>query len=412
MKKPTSANAVKSQSEFHRRLQSGRIAPLYLFEGAERYLRDQELKKLLEVAVDAAARDFNFARISVAQGNLDDALAMARQFPMISARRIVVVTGFEAISDDKQLDALKDYLRAPSETTALVFVSDAMDNRRNIATMLRKACEVVSFDPLDEREAAPQWIRDYVARADRFIEPQAAAYLVGMVGVNLTRLSAELDKLINYVGEKGRIGKPEIDELVLNSRERSNFELTDAILDGDRRRALNLLDRIYANASERPETLSLMILGAIASNYRKMLAAKELMSRNAPNAEVAKAVGMSPYIVTRLNERVRKIDAVRILRGIARISETDVALKTSLATPRLQIEVLICELCPEDRRRRNGAIFDPRSSILNPRSSVFRRSRRPGRATIRCFPRRVASTGRRFSHPVRLGSRATLDRSL
>jgi DNA polymerase III subunit delta len=346
MKKTGSGDSLKSQSEFHRRLQSGRIAPLYLFEGAERYLRDQALKKLLEVAVDAAARDFNFARISVAQGNLDDALALARQFPMVSARRMVVVTGFEAVSDDKQLDALKDYLRSPSETTALVFVSDAMDNRRNIATMLRKACEVVSFDPLDEREAAPQWIRDYVARADSFIEPQAAAYLVGMVGVNLTRLSAELDKLINYVGEKGRIGKPEIDELVLNSRERSNFELTDAILDGDRRRALNLLDRIYANASERPETLSLMILGAIASNYRKMLAAKELMSRNAPNAEVAKAVGMSPYIVTRLNERVRKIDAARILRGIARIAETDVALKTSLATPRLQIEVLICELCP------------------------------------------------------------------
>jgi DNA polymerase III subunit delta len=346
MKKTGSGHSLKSQSEFHRRLQSGRIAPLYLFEGAERYLRDQALKKLIDVAVDAAALDFNFAKISVAQGNLDDALAMARQFPMISAWRLVVVTGFEAISDDKQLDALKDYLRAPSETTALVFVSDAMDNRRNIATMLRKACEVVSFDPLDEREAAPQWIRDYVARADRFIEPQAAAYLVGMVGVNLTKLSAELDKLINYVGEKGRIGKPEIDELVLNSRERSNFELTDVILDGDRRRALSLLDRIYANASERPETLSLMILGAIASNYRKMLAAKELMSRNAPNAEVAKAVGMSPYIVTRLNERVRKIDAARILRGIARIAETDVALKTSLATPRLQIEVLICELCP------------------------------------------------------------------
>jgi DNA polymerase III subunit delta len=346
MKKTGSGDSLKSQSEFHNRLQSGRIAPLYLFEGSERYLRDQALKKLLEVAVDAAARDFNFARVSVAQGNLDDALALARQFPMISARRMVVVTGFEAISDDKQLEALKDYLRAPSETTALVFTSDALDNRRNIATMLRKACEVVSFDPLDEREAAPQWIRDYVARDGRFIEPQAAAYLVGMVGVDLTRLSAELDKLVNYVGEKGRIGKPEIDELVLNSREHSNFELTDAILDGDRRRALNLLDRIYANASERPETLSLMILGAIASNYRKTLAAKELMSRNAPNAEVAKAVGMSPYMVTRLNERVRKMSAARILRGIARIAETDVALKTSLATPRLQIEVLVCELCP------------------------------------------------------------------
>ncbi|MBO0857363.1 MAG: DNA polymerase III subunit delta [Chloracidobacterium sp.] len=309
-------------------------------------MRDQALKKLLEVAVDESARDFNFARILVAQGNLDDALALARQFPMVSARRMVVVTGFESISDEKQLEALKDYLRAPAETTALVFVSDALDNRRNIATMLRKACEVVSFDPLDERDAAPQWIRDYVARAGRLIEPQAAAYLVGMVGVDLTRLSAELDKLINYAGEKGRIGKTEIDELVRDSREHSNFELTDAILDGDRRRALKLLDRIYANASERPEALSLMILGAIGSNYRKMLAAKELMRRNAPNAEVAKAVGMSPFFVTKFNERVRKIDSARILRGIARIAETDVALKTSLATPRLQLEVLICELCP------------------------------------------------------------------
>jgi DNA polymerase III subunit delta len=346
MKRQGTQDAVKSQSEFHRKVQSGQIGPLYLFEGSEKYLRDQALKKLLEAAVDESARDFNFARISVIQGNLDDALALARQFPMISTRRMVVVTGFESISDDKQIEALKDYLRAPAETTALVFVSDALDNRRNIATMLRKSCEVVSFDPLDERDAAPQWIRDYVARSGRLIEPQAASYLVGTVGVDLMRLSTELDKLINYAGEKGRIGKPEIDELVLNSREHSNFELTDAILDGDRRRALTLLDRIYANASERPETLSLMFLGAIGSNYRKMLAAKDLMRRNAPNAEVAKAVGMSPFFVTKFNERVRKIDAARILRGIARIAQTDVALKTSLATPRLQIEILICELCP------------------------------------------------------------------
>ena len=354
MKRQASADALKSQSDFHRRLQQRQIAPLYLFEGAERYLRDQALKKLLEAAVDGSVRDFNFTTISAAPGNLDDALALARQFPMISERRMVVVTGFEAISDERQLELLKDYLRAPVETTVLVFVSDALDNRRNIATMLRKTCAVVSFEPLDDREAAPQWIRDYVSRAGGFIEPQAAAYLVGMVGVDLLRLSSELDKLMNYAGGKGRIGKEEIDLLVLNSREHSNFELTDAILDGDRRRALNLLDRIYANASESPQTLSLFILGAIASNYRRVLAAKELMRQNAPNSEVAKAVGMSPYAVTRFNERARKMDTERILKGIARIAQTDVALKTSLATPRLQLEMLICELCPRETERVTG----------------------------------------------------------
>jgi DNA polymerase-3 subunit delta len=346
MKRPASADALKSQTDFYRRLQSNQIASLYLFEGSELYLRDQALKKLIEIAIDQSVRDFNLTRISVAQGNLDDALGLARQFPMISPRRAVIVTDFEAINDEKQLELLKDYLRKPAETTVLVFISEGLDNRRNIATMLRKSCEVISFDPLDDREGAPNWVREYVSRAGCFIEPSAAAYLVGMVGVDLLRLSTESDKLMSYVGQKGRITKTEIDELVRYSREHSNFELTDAIIDGDRKRALTLLDHIFANPPESPQTLSLLILGAIASNYRKMLTAKELMRQNAPNSEVAKAVGMSPYGVTRFNERARKIDADRIVKGIERIAQTDVALKSSLATPRLQLELLICELCP------------------------------------------------------------------
>ena len=138
MKKAGSQDAVKSQSDFHRKLQSGQISPLYLFEGAETYLRDQAVKKLTDTAVDASVRDFNYAAISVSQGDLDEALALAKQFPMISARRMIVVTGFEAISDDDQLELLKSYLRNPVETSVLVFASDGLDNRRNISTMLRK----------------------------------------------------------------------------------------------------------------------------------------------------------------------------------------------------------------------------------------------------------------------------------
>gem|GEM_PF-450161 len=346
MKRQTSQDAQKSQSDFQRKLQNGQIAPLYLFEGAERQLRDQALKKLSEAAVDASVRDFNYVVISVAQGNLDEALAMARQFPMISARRMVVVTGFEAISDDNQLELLKNYFRQPVETTVLVFVSDGLDNRRNISTMLRKTCEVVSFEALDERDSAPNWVRDYVTRAGCSIDTSSAAYLVGMVGVDLMRLASESDKLIGYVGDRGRITQDEIDLLVRHSHEHSNFELTDAVVDGDRKKALRLLHRIFDNTSENPQSLTLMILGAIASNYRKMLGAKELMKQNAPNSEVAKAVGMSPYVVGRFNEKVRRIETARILKGIERIAATDVALKTSMATPRLLLEVLICELCP------------------------------------------------------------------
>ncbi|MDX2043568.1 MAG: DNA polymerase III subunit delta [Acidobacteriota bacterium] len=351
MKRSNSPDALKSQSDFYRKLKSGQIAPLYLFEGGERYLRDQALKKLTEAAIDASVRDFNYAAMSVAQGDLDEALALAEQFPMISPRRMIVVTGFEAISDDDQLELLKAYLKKPVDTSVLVFVSDGLDNRRNISTALRKGCEVVSFDALEERDSAPNWIRDYVTRAGCSIDPASATYLIGMVGVDLMRLSNELEKLIAFVGDKGRITQNEIDELVRHSREHSNFELTDAVVDGDRKKALSLLHRIFDNASENPQTLSLMILGAIASNYRKMLGAKELMKQNAPNSEVARIVGMSPYVVGRFNERIRRVETEHILKGIQRIAATDVMLKTSMATPRLLLELLICELCPLPQRR-------------------------------------------------------------
>ncbi|MBL8170624.1 MAG: DNA polymerase III subunit delta [Acidobacteria bacterium] len=349
MKKQAATDPLKSQNEFYRKLRQNQFAPVYLLEGPERYLRDQALKTLREAAVDAAVRDFNYAALSVTQGDLDEALALARQFPMISPRRMVEVTGFEALNDEKQLELLKDYLRAPIDTTVLVFVSDGLDNRRNIAAMLRKGCEVVSFAPLDDRDAAPRWVSDYVARSGGLIEPAAAAYLVAMIGVDLRRLSSELDKLLTYLsGEPGKpaITKELIDQLVRYARELSNFDLTDAIVEGDRKRALILLERIFATAGEPPQTLSLFILGAIASNFRRLLLAKELMRQNAPNSEVAKAVGMSPYAVTFLNERARKFEAERLLKGIERIAQTDIALKSSLATPRLQLELLISELCP------------------------------------------------------------------
>jgi DNA polymerase-3 subunit delta len=344
VKKTASGDALKSQSEFVRQLKDGKFAPLYLFEGSENYLREQTLKQLVGAAVDDALRDFNVTEISVAKGNLDQALAIARQFPMMSPRRAVIVIGFEAINDEDQLETLKDYLRDPVETTVLIFNSPGLDKRRNIATMLSKFCAVVSFLPLDEREAAPRWIADYVARAGGMIDAATASFLIGMVGTELQQLATELDKLLTYVGERGRITRQEIELLVRYSREHSNFELTDALLDGNRKRAMTLLEHIFENVSDK-QSLSLMILGAIARSYRNLLISKELMQQNAPNSEVAKAVGMSPFAVTHLNEKARKMDSRRILHAIQRIAATDIALKSSMGTPRLQIELLICELC-------------------------------------------------------------------
>ncbi len=345
--KKSSPDAAKSQSEFWRRLKAGEISALYLFEGTELQLRNKALQSIEQALLDPGVRDFNLSTFSASSGKIEDALGMARQYPMISPRRIVIIQDFESIGDEHQLELLKDYLTRPAETSVVIFVTQGMDNRRNIATMLRKACQSVQFQPLDDQQAT-QWVRDYAAQADCSIDQGAAAWLVATVGVDLTRLASEMEKLINHHrslgGNRTTISRDEIDLLVRYSREHSNFELTDAIIAGDRPRALRLLERLYANSDESVQSLSLMIIGAIAVNLRRLLTARDLMRLNLPNAEIAQAVGMSPYAVTYLNEKARRIDEVRLIRGISLVAQTDLALKSSLATPKMLMEILVCEL--------------------------------------------------------------------
>ncbi len=320
-----------------RELRSGKIEPVYVFEGEEKYLRQAAFKSLIELAVDASVRDFNVSSIDATAGLLDEALAVAEQLPMMSERRVVILSGFEVIADEHQLELLTAYIRKPAPSTVLVFDSEALDNRRAITAILRKGAKNVSFRRLADDEAS-RWVRDYANATGGRLDQGVSEALVGMAGNGLSRLATEVDKLVAYAGDHS-VTRSDVENLVLHSREHSSFELTDAILTGNRERASRLLDRLLRSGGE-----PVMILGAIARLFRQMLAARELMQRNAPNADVAKAAGMSPWAVTRLNERVRRIEHARIVEAMRLIADADIAVKTSLGTPRLQLEVLVSQL--------------------------------------------------------------------
>jgi DNA polymerase-3 subunit delta len=106
-----SQNPDKSRAAFFRQLKDGKVGPLYLFEGAEDYLREQAISELIRRTVDEPVRAFNVASVSLSQGEMVHALDLARQLPMMSQRRVIVVTQFEQISDEQPLEQLKAYLR-------------------------------------------------------------------------------------------------------------------------------------------------------------------------------------------------------------------------------------------------------------------------------------------------------------
>jgi DNA polymerase-3 subunit delta len=129
------------------------------------------------------------------------------------------------------------------------------------------------------------------------------------------------------------------DSLVLRARELSNFELTDHLIARNRRRALQTLERLLDDGAE-----PLMLIGLIASNYHRLALAKELMSRGAAKEEVFRLISLPYSKREEFLATARRTESGTLARSLQRVAAADVAIKTSQATPRMQLEMLVCEL--------------------------------------------------------------------
>jgi DNA polymerase III subunit delta len=325
--------------QFASQVSKGEIDRVYLFVGPERYLRSEAVARLVDT-VDEGFRAFNVDTYSAADTDLERILDVARQLPMMARHRLVVVEHAEAIKDSAQ-ELLEDYLRAPCEQSVVVFAADSLDMRRKSATALTKASTLVNFSALSEAEAT-RWVEARVRGRDCRIDPNALGALVDLAGTDLAKLAIEVDKLTTHAG-RGQIGLSAVQALVPRAREEAVWDFTDAVSARDRKRALRVLTRQLDDGEE-----PLALLGMLASTYRKMLVAKELMQRHAPAADVQAAVKLPPWKMGEFNGQVRRMRAERIAYGLRRIAEVDLAIKSSVGTPRLQLEVLVCELTSSD----------------------------------------------------------------
>jgi DNA polymerase-3 subunit delta len=320
-------------------LKAKQIAPLYLLFGAEDYLRDAAARRISDVALSGASlREFNEVSFSLASADVQQAIAAAEQLPMMAERRVVRITDFQKLREADE-GALLRYLARPVESSVVIFVADDLDKRRKLSKTLLEACVSVEFAPLTDNELSA-WARDHLKKLKASADERTLRQIVALVGTSVRRLANELDKLATAaLSYGGQITMDSVDALVGRSRELSNFELTDRLVAKDRKGALKTLRRLLDDDAE-----PVMLVGLVASNYHRLALAKELMAAGRPKEEVFRLVPMPFNKREEFLATARRTDSADLARRIRRIAATDLAIKTSLGTPRLQLELLICEL--------------------------------------------------------------------
>jgi len=326
-----------SRTELDRSLREG-LRPLYLLLGCETYLRRVAAQTITEAALSRTLlREFNESAFSLLSDPVQSAIAAAEQLPMMSDTRVVRIRDFGRLREADE-DTLIRYLNNPAPTTVMIFIADELDKRKKSSKVLLDTCTVVEFGPLKDAEAKA-WAKTRLKELKVTADDQVLSELIRLVGTDVQTLFNELEKLASAAASSGgRITPDLVDDLIGRSRELSNFELGDHLLAGNRKKALETLHRLLEDGAE-----PVMLVGLIAGNYHRLALGKHLLTRGGRD-EVFRNISLPPFKRDSYISTLQRSSAAKIARGIQLTAAADLAIKTSQATPRLQLELLVCEL--------------------------------------------------------------------
>ena len=326
-----------TRTELDRSLREG-LRPLYLLLGSEVYLRRVAAQTITEAALSRTLlREFNESAFSLLSDPVQSAVAAAEQLPMMSDQRVVRIRDFARLREADE-DSLIRYLNNPAPTTVMIFIADELDKRKKSSKVLMDTCTVVEFAPLKDAEART-WVKTRLKELKVSADDQVLSDLIRLVGTDVQTLFNELEKLASAAASSGgRITLDLIDELIGRSRELSNFELADHLLAGNRKKALETLHRLLEDGAE-----PVMLVGLIAGNYHRLALGKHLLTRGG-REEVFRNINLPPFKRESYISTLQRSSAAKIAQGIQLTAAADLAIKTSQATPRLQLELLVCEL--------------------------------------------------------------------
>src|ERR1700677_3124996 len=359
--------AFGQANRFFSDLESHKLRPAYVLVGDEAFFRKRCRDAILEHLVAPDSRDFGLFEFDLAETSVNEILDRARTPSLMAPFQVFFVRGVKNLfgrgSNEEKLAAIEQYCKDPNPAAVLIFVADHIsipaDPRRmeltdkeryeRIRETLGQYCAIVELARVEESEAV-RWIGEYGATRDVKIDPEAARELVDALGGDMMMVSNELEKLILYVGEKKHITLGDVETMVLAAKQRSLYELTDAISAKDRVRALEMLDAILTTGEGDEAAIGHLYL--LAKTFRQMLV---ILERNVRDqrmlwAALWQGFRVPPFAADDIIKQARRYKSKRELtRAIRLVAKTDLALRSNPPSKRMMLEKLVLDLTSEPK---------------------------------------------------------------
>jgi DNA polymerase-3 subunit delta len=344
-----------------------KLKPAYVFVGDEIFFRDQCRQALLQHLVPQDLREFSINDVDLGETSLAEILDRAQTPSLMAPFQVFFIRGVKNLygrgSPAEEFAAIQKYVKDPNPAAVLIFVADHIsipaDVRRmdfadkeryeRIRETLGEYCRLVELARVDEGDGI-RWVIEAAQKENVKIDQDAARELVDALGADMMMVSRELEKLILYVNEKKRITLGDVETLVLAAKQRSLYELTDAISQKDKARALSVLEAMMSSGDGEDAAIGHLYL--LARTFRQMLVILEKNVRDSRAIWQALWQGfrLPPFAAEDVIRQARRYKSRRELtRAIRLVARADLALRSNPPSKRLVLDQLVMQLAEEPK---------------------------------------------------------------
>lgn len=315
-------------------IREGTIKPIYFLMGDEPYFIDKLADFIGDTILTEEEKGFNQMILYGREVRLEEVLSVARRYPMMSERQVVIVREAQHLS--RSIEELTSYAQQPQLSTVLVFCYKykKLDKRKKLHAALRKHALVFESNKLYENQVS-EWIRSLLKGQGYSISHKASMLLVEYLGTDLSRISNELDKLQLVVPKGSEIQADDIETHIGISKDYNNFELKKAIGERNVLKATRIITYFSENPKDNPFVVTVTLLHAFFSQLLQYHG----LTDHSPKS-VAGALHINPYFVSEYQTAARNYPMKKVSRIISELREMDLKGKGVGANNMSQADLL------------------------------------------------------------------------
>jgi DNA polymerase III delta subunit len=258
--------------------------------------------------------------------------------------RTVIVDEANKIKGDK---ALKAYIndKSDKDTGTILVAILRTEKLPDVWAQAGKKGRLISHPKLKTYESNNEvlrWIEGEAERAKIRLGKGVADALFLHIGHDLGRLAGDIGKLQVFVGRGAEATLADLKKLIAPSASAEAWQVAEAAVDKDFRRAMNLLSTLYKSEGDDayvPLAYSLM------KQIEKLMVARYMLDEKLPDDDMASALGMHPFRFKRFFlPMVRKHSVQDLIRHMGRLSLLDSQVKSSARSKRSLIELAVLSI--------------------------------------------------------------------